>query len=132
VVQLQESVALEVAQGRVNQRGLSIPLGRDARVELDGSVGFDQTLALRARLAAEPGRDGGRFDVEGLDEMFRVLKLGVPIGGTLNRPAIDRRALRIGLRDAGNAILKGKSGRDAVKLLEKLVRPEGENAPRRR
>ena len=127
---LRQSLELTVANGRVNQRGLSVPLGGDARMDVDGSVGFDQTLALRARLAADRGALGG--DEGTVNELLEALQVGVPIGGTLARPTIDRRALRIGLRDLGKSLLKKGSQRDAAKMLERLVRPQDENAPTRR
>lgn len=115
-VKLEQPVELTIANGRVTQHGLAVALGRDARLELDGSVGFDQTLAMQARLPLGRGALGAGADAADLAEALRV---GVPIGGTLSRPTIDRRALRVGLGDAGRAVLE----RRASDLLKGLTRP---------
>jgi translocation and assembly module TamB len=129
-IRLHESIELMVANGRVAQRGLSVPLGGEARVEIDGSVGFDQTLALRARLVTDRQLAGDGQVV--LNEVFEALKVGVPIAGTLSRPAVDRKAVRIGLRDLGKSLLKHSGSRNAAELLEQLVRPENDAMPKRR
>jgi translocation and assembly module TamB len=126
---LDQSVEVTVANGRVYQRGLAVPLGPDARIDLDGSVGFDQTLALRARLIADRGMVRGRNE---LGELFDTLRLGVPIGGTLAKPAIDRRVLEVGLRDLGTKLLNRSGNRDAAEILKQLVRPDNPGAPQRR
>lgn len=112
-VRLQETIELAIANGRVNQRGLAVPLGRDARLEIDGSVGFDRTLALTARV---PVTRGLAPKGAGLDELLEGLRVGVPIRGTLSHPSIDRRAFRVGLREAGKSDLK-KTATDFLKSL---------------
>lgn len=122
-VRLQQPVELTIADGRVTQRGLAVPLGRDARIELEGSVGFDQTLAMKARVPVPRGVLGNRPEIADLAEALRV---GVPIGGTLSRPTIDRRALRVGLGEAGRSVLE----RGAADLIKGLSRPRESRPPR--
>ncbi len=118
---LDQSLEVTVAKGRVHQRGLAVPLGPEARIDLEGSVGFDKTLALRARLIANRGLARGRDD---LNALIETLRLGVPIGGTLSKPAIDRRVLEVGLRDLGTKLLKRSGNREAAEMLRQLVRPD--------
>jgi len=126
VLKLNQPVELAVANGRVNQRGLSVPLGRDARLELEGSVGFDKTIAMRARVPISGKMVGNRADV---NELLEGLRVGVPIGGTLSHPTIDRGALGAGVRDASKTVLK----RGAADLLKRLATPDRDDrTPARR
>lgn len=118
---LHQPIRLAIADGRVNESGLSVPLGRDARIELEGSVGFDRTLAMRARVPVTPGMLGRQ---EGLDRWLEGLRVGVPIGGTLTRPTLDRQAFRVGLRDVGKSLLKRGADQGVRDLLKDFVRPE--------
>jgi len=124
-VRLSEPIELRVTGGRVYQRGLSLPIGRNAHIVLEGSVGLDRTLALRARLPIARGALGGNGE---FDDLVENLRVGVPISGTLSRPQIDSQALRLGLRNVNKSALKKK----AVDLLDKLVQPEpADEAPDR-
>lgn len=116
-IRLDEQMVLAVANGRIHEKGLAVPIGRNARIEIDGSVGFDKTLALRARVPVAKELIGNR---EGLDGLLEDLRVGVPIGGTINRPTIDRRALRVGLGKGGKSALK----RQANDFLKGLVKPD--------
>jgi len=140
-LKLDQPIELTVADGRVNQKGLSIPVGRDAKLEVEGSVGFDQTIAMRARVPLSQGMLGNSREAT---ELLEGLKVGLPIGGTLSRPTIDRRGVQVGLRDAGrevlrrgaNDLLKGQkaqeflNGDKANQLLDKLTKPGSGNLPR--
>lgn len=125
-LRLDQPIELAIADGRVNQRGLTIPVGRDAKLELEGSVGFDQTIAMRAKVPITEGMLGNSAEAK---ELLEGMKVGLPIGGTLSHPTIDRRGMRVGLRDAGKSVLK----RGANDLLNNLVKPPRSNpnaAPR--
>jgi translocation and assembly module TamB len=122
-LRLDQPIELAIADGRVNQRGLVIPVGRDAKLEFEGSVGFDKTIAMRAKVPVTPGMLGNSQEA---NELLEGLRVGLPIGGTLSHPTIDRRGLRVGLRDAGKSVLK----RGAADLLNNLAKPPRANAPR--
>lgn len=129
-IRLHEVLEVNVANGRVHQHGLNIPLGNDARVAIDGSVGFDQTLALRARLVADHALVGARQEV--LADVVEALKVGIPVAGTISRPAIDRKAVRVGLRDLGKSILKHSGNRQAAEIFDELVNPPKQKIPNHR
>ncbi|WP_406696016.1 hypothetical protein V5E97_33970 [Singulisphaera sp. Ch08] len=122
-LRLDQPIELAIADGRVNQRGLSIPVGRDAKLEFEGSVGFDQTIAMRAKVPITQGMLGNSAEAK---ELLEGLKVGLPIGGTLSHPTIDRRGMKVGLRDAGKSVLK----RGASDLLNNLVKPPRSNDQR--
>jgi translocation and assembly module TamB len=121
-IRLNETVAFEVANGRVNQSGLSVPVAPDARVELAGSVGFDSTLHLRAGVPITRAMLG-KLGLAG--EVAAGTKIDVPIGGTLSHPTIERNALRVGLREAGRAMLRKEAAQGAAEAIRRLPLPKG-------
>lgn len=126
-LRLHQPVQLQVANGRVRQSGLSIALGGDAKLDLAGSVGFDQTLKLRATLPVT-ARMLGRDDL--LEQLAAGTRLTVPISGTLEKPGIDRQAFQVALRDAARSVAKRGLEAGAERLLNEVARPESE-APAR-
>ncbi len=100
-IQLHEPVALSIADGRVVQKGLKIPINKGAVLSMEGSVGFDQTLAMKAIVPVGQGLLGGGGG---------STNVVVPITGTVSNPRIDKRALQVALKDVlkrdGSGILK--------------------------
>ena len=45
-LKLDEPLTLTIADGRINQRGLAIPIGDLTRIEIAGWVDFDRNMAL--------------------------------------------------------------------------------------
>ncbi len=83
-----ETTEFAMAEGRVYHRGFTVEIG-DVRVTTYGAVGLDQSLQIVAQVPIDP---------EWLRNTPRLQFLGnqvleVPIGGTLQRPQADRRAL---------------------------------------
>ena len=106
-LRIQQPVQLEVANGRVIQKGLEVPVGPDAKVALEGSVGFDQTLDLRARIPITKAMLGGR--VSGFDGLVAGKSVTVPVGGTVSRPSINRRALQVALGELSKGALRDEA-----------------------
>ena len=121
-LRMNQPILLSIANGRVNESGLSLPLGHDAKIELEGSVGFDSTLAMRARVPVPPKVAGNQ---PGLDAALEGLRVGIPIGGTLSRPTLDQRAFRVGLRDAGKTLLKKEGTQELNNVLKGLKGQNG-------
>jgi translocation and assembly module TamB len=122
-LRLQQPIQLAIANGRVNETGLSVALGRDLRIDFQGSIGFDQSLAMTARVPVSPKMLGPEH---GLDKLLQgVGVINVPIGGTLSHPTIDQQAFRVGLRDVGKSLLKEGGEKQVRDLLKGLIRPEG-------
>jgi len=128
-LRLNETIRVAVEKGRVYQKGLEVPVGGGKSFGLEGSVGFDRTLALKAMVpVAVPGVPGlaGRGSAT---ETLADMRIPVPIGGTLAHPRIDRQALAKGLRDEGRSAIR----REAEAGAEKLIRRLGSDVlPRRR
>jgi translocation and assembly module TamB len=121
-LRLQQPIQLAIANGRVNETGLSVALSNDVRIDLQGSIGFDQSLAMTARVPVSPKMLGPE---SGLDKILGGAGvINVPIAGTLSRPTIDQKAFRIGLRDVGKSLLKEGGEKQVRDLLKGLIRPE--------
>jgi translocation and assembly module TamB len=117
---LQETLQVAVANGRVRQQGLSIPLGRDAKVGIDGSVGFDETLDLRADVPILARMITGD---ERLAKLVGTPRVVVPIRGTLKKPLIDRKALDVAIRQATQGLVEKGLKDEAGRLLDRVAGP---------
>lgn len=115
-LRLDQTIPFQVANGRVGQQGLSVAVSPDVQIALDGSVGFDGTLALRAGVPVTGAMLGG--DTGALGQIVGGTRVGVPIGGTFARPQIDRGALQVGLRDVSRSMLQRGAAFGASELLD--------------
>jgi translocation and assembly module TamB len=86
-LKLDQPVTLTIADGRVNQRGMSIPVGRLTRIELSGWVDFDRNISLNATVPVTPAMLG---NIPLLSGIVAGTKVRLPISGTLDHPAIDQ------------------------------------------
>lgn len=125
-LRIDEPVVLTIADGRVQQRGLAIPLGNLARIELEGSVDFDRNLDLTASLPIAAGMFAQR---PLLADIAAGARITVPIRGTLAHPQIDRTALRAHMKDLGTSLLTRGALQGASELLFRLTRPRDPDAP---
>ena len=126
VLKLDRPVTLTIADGRVNQRGLAIPIGGLTRIELAGWVDFDRNLALTASLPVTPAMLGNN---DLLADIAAGASVKLPITGTLDHPKIDRDAMADGLRDLGKSLLTRGAARGALELLRRIGQPRDPNAP---
>jgi hypothetical protein len=97
-------------------------MGNDVKVDLAGSVGFDQTLKMTAAVPVTGAMLGNQA---ALQEIVGGTKIGVPIGGTMMRPAIDGQALRVGLKEQSREIIKRGASRGASQLLDRAIGTRG-------
>ncbi len=102
-MRLDEPVVLSIAEGRVRQSGLALPLGRLTRIELKGAVGFDRSLDLVASLPITRAMVANN---DLLGDVVEGTRISVPIGGTLENPQIDREAFRTAMNDLGKTLLR--------------------------
>ena len=119
-IHLDEPVLLSIADGRVNQRGLAIPLGKVARVEVEGWVDFDKNLNLTASFPISAAMFPNR---PLLGEVVAGAKIRVPIGGTLSAPKVDKDAFNAGMKDMGKSLLTRSVGIGALELLNQFAKP---------
>jgi len=118
---LTQPVRLQVADRQVKTSGMSIAIGGGSKVDFDGAVGFDQTLNCRATIpltASMLGRPG-----PDLDKLVAGRKITLPIGGTLSRPSIDRRAFQVALRDTAKSLVGTEVEAEAGRLLDRVAGP---------
>jgi translocation and assembly module TamB len=113
---LRDPISFRIAEGKVDQHGLVIPLGQVATVGIEGSVDFDKRLDLVARLAVNPPR----ADAPVLSSLVRAARFELPIGGTLEHPKIDKLALKERLKSLGSDLLETSVAAGAQGLLRLL------------
>lgn len=118
-LKLKQPVELAVADGRVTQKGIKAELAPGVDLTFAGSVGFDQTLALRAEVPVTPAMVGRQQDAA---KLLNGMKLTIPIGGTLSRPQLDRRATQVALRQISEELFKRGARAGADKLLDDVLR----------
>jgi translocation and assembly module TamB len=119
-------VTLTIADGRVNQRGMAIPIGDLTQIELAGWVDFDRNLALTATLPVTPAMLGNN---PLLSDIAAGSRVSLPIGGTLDHPSIDQDAFKANLQELGKTLLTRGATRGAMELLMRLIQPRDPNAP---
>jgi translocation and assembly module TamB len=122
---LQQPIQLQIADGRVNQSGLSIPLSGDMKASLEGSVGFDKTLALRASVPVTASMLGGNAAAA---QYVEGTNITVPIGGTISHPTIDRSGLRVAIRNAAKSMVKRGVQNEAERLIDQVLPPGARGA----
>jgi translocation and assembly module TamB len=83
-----QQVNFRVADGRVYHQGMEFQIG-DMTCHSDGSVGLDETVAITLRIAIPDKWVEGQPLLAG----FKGQQLTIPIGGTLQRPRMDQRAV---------------------------------------
>lgn len=119
-LRIKQPVQLEIANSRVIQKGLEIPIRKDAKLALEGSVGFDQTLDMKAVVPINGNMFGGRSDVA---KAIGDTRITVPIGGTVKQPRINRQALQVALRQLTQGAMKRELSEKATGLLKDLGLP---------
>ena len=119
-LRLDEPVRLSIADGKIHQEGLAIPIAGKTRLELAGWVDFDRNLSLVASLPFTPELVGSGSLLAGV---VSGTTIRVPITGTLSQPKIDREAFNAGLKEMGQSLLVRGAGVGALKLFENLGKP---------
>ncbi|APW62752.1 hypothetical protein [Paludisphaera borealis] len=121
---LEQPLQLQIADGRVKQSGLTIPLANGTKASIQGSVGFDKTLALRASVPVTPQMLGGNAAAK---QFVGGTNITIPIGGTISHPIIDRNGLRLALKDAARSMVKRGVQAQAGRLLDQVIPPAAGN-----
>ncbi len=108
-------VQFRMIQGRVYHEGLEL-IFPDLTIRTRGSVGLDQTLAIMAEMPIPPKWLGNNP----LGSALRNQTIRIPIGGTLDRPQLDRRVLdqlsRQFLQKAARNVLQDEMNRQLDRL----------------
>ncbi|WP_169977115.1 AsmA family protein [Tautonia rosea] len=119
---INQVVDVAIAEGRVHQSGLEIVAAEGVALQFEGSVGLDQTLAMRVGVPLSERLLGGQ---QVLNDVLGGTRVGVPIGGTLGQPRLDQEAFRIGLRQQGGRLIGRGAAVGAGQLLRMLGDEDG-------
>ncbi|WP_152053132.1 hypothetical protein [Tautonia marina] len=114
---INQVVDVAISEGRVHQSGLEIVAAEGVALQFEGSVGLDQTLAVRVGVPLSERMLGGQ---QVLNDVLGGTRVGVPIGGTLGQPKLDQEAFRIGLRQQGGRLIGRGAAAGAGQLLRML------------
>ena len=129
VLRLDRPVTLTIADGRINQSGLGLPIGGLTRIEVAGWVDFNRNLALTATLPVTPAMFG---DNPFLSDIAAGTQIRVPIHGTLNSPTLDQEAFSNELKALGKSLLTKGATRGAFEILRRMNRNRAlNNSPNR-
>lgn len=128
-LRLDQPVVLAIVDGKVHQTGLAIPIADVTRIEMEGTVGFDQSLDLRTSVALTDEMFG---NAEVLGAIADGVRITVPITGTLDRPKLDKEAFGAELAAMGKDLLGRSAVVGGVQLLQKLLTPPDPEAAARR
>jgi translocation and assembly module TamB len=127
-LKLNRPVQMTIANRRVYQHGLVIPLGQINEISMDGWVDFDRNLALKASLPLLPTMFRDR-NVPVLTDLFGGLRITVPIGGTLTNPEVDRDAFNLAMQNLGKSLLERTTARGVSELFQRFFRPREPDGP---
>lgn len=120
---LRDPISFRIAEGRVNTKGLLLPVIQVGTVGVEGSVDFEKRLDLVARFRVNPPRQ----DRPVLAALLNNARFELPIKGTLDDPRIDREALRERMKSIGSDMIDGSIEAGAIGLFRLL-----DGLPRRR
>jgi translocation and assembly module TamB len=113
-----QQVNFRVVDGRVYHQGMQFQVG-DVTMRSEGSVGFDETLALVLRVPIQEKWIEGQALLVGL----RGQSISIPVSGTLRQPRMDQSAIS-GL---SQQLLQGAAqqavGNELNKALDKFLKP---------
>ena len=128
LLRLDQAIELSIADRRVTQHGLSVPIGKLSRIDLDGWVDFDRKLNLVASVPVVPT---ALANAPLVNDFVGPAMIRVPIRGTLDKPEVDRQAFNLGMKETGRSVLERSVTRGAVVLFDLLTRPRDPGAPPR-
>jgi translocation and assembly module TamB len=123
---LNEPVGLSIADRRVYQRGMVIPVGQFTEITMEGWVDFDRNLSLKASVPLTPTilRDRPL-----LGDFLTGMRVTVPIRGTLDKPEVDRDAFNLAIQDLGKTLLERTVTRGVPNLIDLFTRRRDPDAP---
>ena len=113
------NVYFPVVDGRVYHRNLEFLID-DVPVRSQGSVGFDETLALEIEVPIQAKWVGNRPGLQSLVGQ----PIRIPVTGTFVRPTVDERAIGAFLTQAAQAAAGGLLGDELNKAFDKLLKPK--------
>ena len=123
---LNEPVALTIADRRVYQSGLKVPIGKIGEIDIEGWIDFDQNMNLVTSVPILPNVLAERPILGGLAGDARIK---IPIRGTLKAPEIDKQAFDLGMKDLGKTMLDRTVGPGLSDLIQSMAERAKANPP---
>lgn len=114
----QQTIDVQVVDGRVYHRNLEFMID-DVIVKSQGSVGFDETMALVLQVPIQQKWVGSRPALQGLVGQM----IDIPINGTFAKPQVESQAVGAFMAQAAQAAAGGLLGDEVNKALDKLFKP---------
>jgi hypothetical protein len=115
----ERAIDVQVVDGRVYHRNLEFLID-DVPVRSQGSVGFDETLALMIEVPIQAKWVGNKPALKPL--IGQVMQ--IPVSGTFSKPRVDSRAIGGFAAQAAGQAASGLLGEELNKALDKLLRPK--------
>ena len=115
----ERTIDVQVIDGRVYHRNLEFFID-DVPVRSQGSVGFDETLALLIEVPIQAKWVGDNPALQPL--VGQALR--IPVEGTFGKPKFDQRAIGAFVAQAAQSAAGGLIGGELNKALDKLLRPK--------
>jgi hypothetical protein len=113
-----QQVNFRVVDGRVYHQGMQFQVG-DVQMTSEGSVGFDETLALTLRVPIQEKWIEGQALLVGL----RGQTLTIPVRGTLRQPQLDQSAIAGLSQQLFQGAAQQAVGNELNKALDKFLKP---------
>ncbi|MDE2506620.1 MAG: hypothetical protein KGM43_05375 [Planctomycetota bacterium] len=127
VMRLNQPIVMTIANRRVATRGMSIPIGKISRIDLEGWVDFDRRIEMAASISLPRLAPA---DMPILGAVLSGGRVTIPIRGTLDKPTVDPKAFADGMKDLGRDVLGNVAGAGAIDLFQQLIKPRN-RVPRR-
>ncbi|MCG8584659.1 MAG: hypothetical protein MI757_08110, partial [Pirellulales bacterium] len=118
-IEPEDVIPIQVSRGRVYHKDLTMILGRDVKVNSTGSVGFDNTLDL----VVQAPIPRSLLDDRSLGEAASRQRIDIRITGTLDRPKVDRDAVRRTIAKFASGTLNDVINKEIGNALDRLLRP---------
>ena len=118
ITMTERTVDVQVADGRVYHRNLEFLID-DVPVRSQGSVGFDETLAIVIEVPVQAKWVGDKPALKGL--VGQVLQ--IPVQGTFDQPKVDERAIGSFMGQAAQTAAGGLIEGELNKALDKIFKP---------
>jgi hypothetical protein len=112
----EQAIPFRVENGQVAHQNLTMQIG-EVTIRTRGSVGFDQRLNLIAEVPVQDRWIAKQPYLVGL----RGQTLSIPVHGTFDRPALDRRALQSLSHQAARGAARGILEQELQRQLERLL-----------
>ncbi|MGL6073732.1 MAG: hypothetical protein ACRC8S_06180 [Fimbriiglobus sp.] len=116
----EQIINVKMENGRVHHDNFVLTIGK-AEIRSRGSVGLDGSLSLMFD-APIPERLLSKVKLPAVRELLSNQRVSIPVGGTLNKPALDARRIDANFDELLSNAMKNGGGKLGEKLLDGLLK----------